>query len=578
MAGPGARPGQRSRPIRWPTTAPSPTSISPPTARTHTANDTYIYTDAFAEISRAAVDYSRNRLGDTDGGIDTINAAAVSRDVILDLRPTGINWIDTGTFQIEPGTQIENAIGGDGDDQLSGNELANHLQGGRGDDRLDGRGGIDTLTGGAGRDTFVVRDRWDTITDFVVGEDVLELTGLTHFSQLAITDIAQGARVAFGDELITLNGTAATSLTAGSFVLAPPLGQTFDGTAFWGGTIQGGASEDSVSFATATSAIYVDLVREGGYAEGLAAAGQTLHLASIENVTGATGYMNYLHGDQRDNVLIGGNASDWLTGRGGSNTLDGRGGLDLADYYETDQPVTIDLSIGKAFHATGTDTLISVEEFRATNSADTFIGDDQDNYFHGMNGNDVAHGGGGRDELIGSGHDDALYGDEGDDTLAGEHGRDVLDGGAGFDTASYVASSAGVTVNLASGLGLGGDAEGDQLRNVERVVGSAAGDNIVGSARDEVLEGGDGADWLTSGGGADTLLGGAGDDYLIVTDAIARVDGGAGWDAVLADETHRRERLPLHGARHERRDGQRTLRQRRDRCPRRRLRDHGRRL
>ena len=32
-------------------------------------------------------------------------------------------------------------------------------------------------------------------------------------------------------------------------------------------------------------------------------------------------------------------------------------------------------------------------------------------------------------------------------------------------------------------------------------------------------------------------LGGAGDDYLIVTDAIARVDGGAGWDAVLADES-----------------------------------------
>ena len=220
----------------------------------HTANDTYIYTDAFAEISRAAIDqhgdYSRNRLGDTDGGTDTINAAAVSRDVILDLRPTGINWIDTGMFQIEPGTQIENAIGGDGDDQLIGNEVGNHLQGGRGDDRLDGQGGIDTLTGGAGRDTFVVRDSWDTITDFVVGEDVLELTGLTHFSRLAITDIAQGARVAFGDESITLNGTAAASLTAGSFVLAPPVGQTFDGTAFWGGTIQGTDGVDTLSYAS----------------------------------------------------------------------------------------------------------------------------------------------------------------------------------------------------------------------------------------------------------------------------------------------------------------------------------------
>ena len=42
-------------------------------------------------------------------------------------------------------------------------------------------------------------------------------------------------------------------------------------------------------------------------------------------------------------------------------------------------------------------------------------------------------------------------------------GNDMLEGGAGTDTASYKDSSTGVTVSLASGTGLGGDAEGDTV-------------------------------------------------------------------------------------------------------------------
>lgn len=50
---------------------------------------------------------------------------------------------------------IENARGGTGDDQISGNARANHLTGNKGDDTLDGKGGRDTLFGAFGNDLLV---------------------------------------------------------------------------------------------------------------------------------------------------------------------------------------------------------------------------------------------------------------------------------------------------------------------------------------------------------------------------------------------------------------------------------------
>jgi len=58
-------------------------------------------------------------------------------------------------------------------------------------------------------------------------------------------------------------------------------------------------------------------------------------------------------------------------------------------------------------------------------------------------------------------------------------GADWLDGGAGSDTASYVASSGGVSVDLALGTGRGYGAEGDSLFGVENPSGSAWNDVLV---------------------------------------------------------------------------------------------------
>src|SRR4029453_1140365 len=59
-----------------------------------------------------------------------------------------------GGFTIANKVWIENAIGGNGADSLSGNALANVLKGRGGNDTMSGGAGNDLLIGGAGRDTM----------------------------------------------------------------------------------------------------------------------------------------------------------------------------------------------------------------------------------------------------------------------------------------------------------------------------------------------------------------------------------------------------------------------------------------
>lgn len=92
-------------------------------------------------------------LSDTGGGVDWINAAAVTSDVSLSLvEGTSTSFAGKGGFSIASGSQIKNAVTGDGNDTLTGNALDNELRGMRGDDTLFGIAGNDRLYGGAGAD------------------------------------------------------------------------------------------------------------------------------------------------------------------------------------------------------------------------------------------------------------------------------------------------------------------------------------------------------------------------------------------------------------------------------------------
>jgi Ca2+-binding RTX toxin-like protein len=134
------------------------------------------------------------------------------------------------------------------------------------------------------------------------------------------------------------------------------------------------------------------------------------------------------------------------------------------------------------------------------------------NILDGREGDDWIEAGAGNDMLFGGVGNDHLFGGAGDDTLIGGAGADWLDGGEGEDFADYSGSAHGVTVDLETGMGSGGDAEGDRLSNIEIVVGSAHDDTIHAQRGDvdNMLVGGAGNDRLYGYGGDDVLEGGVG--------------------------------------------------------------------
>jgi Ca2+-binding RTX toxin-like protein len=122
-----------------------------------------------------------------------------------------------------------------------------------------------------------------------------------------------------------------------------------------------------------------------------------------------------------------------------------------------------------------------------------------------------------------------IVGNGGSNLLAGLGGADSLDGGAGIDTATYAASSAGVSVSLIMHAGSGGDAQGDKLFNIE---------NLIGSNFNDTLEGDGGANTLTGMNGIDTVsyehASGAVTVNLATTSAQST--GGAGNDTLSGFE------------------------------------------
>ncbi|GAB5445414.1 M10 family metallopeptidase C-terminal domain-containing protein [Gymnodinialimonas sp.] len=99
------------------------------------------------------------------GGTDTIDLSGYTMGQMLSLEAGVFSNIGgyTGNFSIAYGAMIENAIGGSGDDTMTGNEGDNLIEGGEGADSLDGFGGADTLIGGLGNDTLNGGNQFDSL-------------------------------------------------------------------------------------------------------------------------------------------------------------------------------------------------------------------------------------------------------------------------------------------------------------------------------------------------------------------------------------------------------------------------------
>jgi Ca2+-binding RTX toxin-like protein len=290
---------------------------------------------------------------------------ALGRGTVVTLGSDSANVVAAVTAGLAETTRtvVEDAIGGDGDDDIRGNDVGNMLDGAVGSDDLLGRGGDDDLRGGAGDDSL----------DGGAGADILN--GGRGVDLASYLDAAAGVTVNLAvtgpqdtggagvDTLVdieNLQGSAFDDLLTGSKkanVLSGSLGaDSLEGgkgdDILDGGegadSLNGGAGLDTASYASAAIGVRVDL--------GVSTAQDTIGagvdtLIGLENLIGSA-FDDVLIGSKAANSLDGGNGADSLTGGRGADTLSGGLGADLFVYLDAKDSVTsardviLDFSLG----------------------------------------------------------------------------------------------------------------------------------------------------------------------------------------------------------------------------------------
>lgn len=169
-----------------------------------------------------------------------------------------------------------------------------------------------------------------------------------------------------------------------------------------------------------------------------------------------------------------------------------------------------------------------------TTGNDILTGGLGSDYIDGRAGSDILYGGDGNDTLLGGYGNDILYGGEGNDLLLGGFNNDILDGGNGTDTASFSDASAGVTVNLDTGIATDGSSL-DTLTSIENIIGSQYNDSLTGDNGINNISGGAGNDTLIGGLGNDILTGGSGADIFKWTAQDINTASGAPFSDTITD-------------------------------------------
>ncbi len=205
-------------------------------------------------------------------------------------------------------------------------------------------------------------------------------------------------------------------------------------------------------------------------------------------------------GGSGNETLDGGDDDDVMLGSAGNDSIAGGTGIDTIDYTASTGAVSINLQTERAQDGFGgTDTVTGIEVVNTGTFDDTIVGG---------TGAETVNAGGGNDSVVGSAGDDRLV------------------GGGGTNTLDYTASTAAVTVNLATERANGTEIGSDTITGFAVVNTGSGGDSIVGGA---------GAETVNAGGGDDVVAGSAGDDSLVGGDGTNTLDYTASTAAVTVN-------------------------------------------
>ncbi|MDO9100190.1 MAG: M10 family metallopeptidase C-terminal domain-containing protein, partial [Caldisericota bacterium] len=113
---------------------------------------------------------------DGGAGIDTADYSDKTASVVVTLDEATVAGVTVDGLAEDTIRNVENLIGGSGNDMLTGDRLGNRLVGGAGDDVLNGGGGKDVLDGGAGIDTAVFSDKAGPVVVTLAGATPVAVT------------------------------------------------------------------------------------------------------------------------------------------------------------------------------------------------------------------------------------------------------------------------------------------------------------------------------------------------------------------------------------------------------------------
>ncbi|MDC0500093.1 M10 family metallopeptidase C-terminal domain-containing protein [Paracoccaceae bacterium] len=473
------------------------------TSNAFTGDTTY----GFNTTISASDDYALSNLSENadvnafcivDGaGNDTLDCSGWSVDQLINLTvtstgdttPTTSNIAGlTGNLSLAANTVIENAVGGSGDDIITGNQYSNYLNGGDGDDQLYGgdgddffdwnssaRGGADTFYGGAGNDHYMINSTSDRVFENAnEGNDTVWVQA-SYFAGEYVENVnllSNGNYNVYSSENFRTNNRFFGN--SGNNLLMAYAGDDY---------LEGGGGNDSI------------------------------------------------YGGRGNDELRGGNGNDWLRGESGNDKLYastgddwylGGDGEDIL-YVESREDISLNLtSVYGSMSGLGNATVKDIEKFAFGSGSDHAVGSSIGETFYGNNGNDKLYGGSGNDRL---------YGGSGNDTLQGDAGNDILNGGGGTDTIVFT-GNAKANVNLASTRAQNTGHGRDTITGVENVTSGNGADTLRGNGAANTLIGNNGNDKLYGGSGNDRLYGGAGNDDLSGGAGNDRLYGGAGNDII----------------------------------------------
>ncbi len=261
---------------------------------------------------------------------DTVSYASANAVKVSLAIATQQNTIGAGLDTL---TNIENLVGGNFNDDLTGNFKKNVLNGGAGNDILRGGAGNDTMIGGEGNDIFVVSEVGDLVREYSVeGTDQIN-SSVTYALPLNVENL-----LLTGTQTINGTGNDLNNIITGNSAANSLNGN--DGHDTINGregadTMAGGAGFDSYTvdnigdtvienFDAGTDKISSSVT----YALPLNVENLELTGTAVINGTG-NNLSNSITGNSANNLLNGSDGNDILNGGRGTNTLTGGAGNDI---------------------------------------------------------------------------------------------------------------------------------------------------------------------------------------------------------------------------------------------------------